>query len=75
MEHPRRELGPLDRVPGEARDGLEGAQEAADARGGLEGVDGLAVAREAQHERRDDAGDLLRDLARRVELVGEFPTA
>ena len=75
VEHPRGQLGPLDGVPGDARHGLEGAEEAADARRRFEGVDGRAVVREARDQRGDEAGDLFRYLARREKLMGESPIA
>jgi hypothetical protein len=72
VERPGGELGPLDGVRGDPGDGLERAEEAADAGRGLDGVNGRPVVREARHERRDDARDFPRDPARRVELLGEF---
>ncbi|MFO0004517.1 MAG: hypothetical protein ACK559_25655, partial [bacterium] len=43
LQHERRERGPLDGVPRQPGDGLERADEPADAGRGFEGVDGVAV--------------------------------
>ncbi len=75
VEHPRGQLGPLDGVPGDARHGLEGAEEAADAGRGLERVDGRPVVREARDERGDKTSYFLRYLARGVEFMGASPIA
>jgi hypothetical protein len=50
-------------------------EEAADPGRWLQRVDGLAVVRERVDKRRDEAGDFLGDLARRVEFMGESPIA
>jgi hypothetical protein len=73
LEHPRRQLRPLDDEPAERIEvgAAGGLDEPADARRRLQREHHALVAWEIRQQRPDDAGDLARDLGGRVVLVDE----
>jgi hypothetical protein len=77
LEHPRRQLRPLDDQPVQGVEGVAAGalHEAADARGRHQGEHHAVFVRQVSQERLDDPGDLARHLGGRVVLVGEFRIA